>query len=94
MLDKKNLKLSYSLIKATYNYINKTIDIEMLSWRYSFMGHLAKFDLKVYDLIMTKCNLNKKKIIFFDGVHKSVVAVLQVALKVFNLNRLKILKGL
>ena len=69
-----NLYLLSNISKESYEHLDKLINISKYfqGGVYSCFENLVKPDIKIYDLIIQKYNLNKDETIFFDDKEKNV----------------------
>ena len=80
-----NLYLLTNITRESFEYVNETIKIDdiFLGGVYSYMEHVVKPDLKIYELIIKKFNLKKEETIFFDDKEKNVKAAINCGISSF-----------
>lgn len=86
-----------NITQPTLEYLNKKVDIENLvdDMVCSHIEHLMKPDVKFYERLIQKLNLNKNETIFFDDKLKNVKVGNSVGIKSVQFNSISdILKSL
>ena len=78
-----NLYILSNITKESYEYIKNTIDIDKIfnGGIYSYQEGLIKPDKGIYELIISKYNLNKEETMFFDDKQKNVDAANEFGIK-------------
>jgi putative hydrolase of the HAD superfamily len=72
-----------NLTKESYEYVNDTIDVNKIfdGGVYSYQEEVVKPNRKIYELIVTRYNLNKEETMFFDDRQRNVDAANEVGIK-------------
>ena len=72
-----------NITEDSYNYINNIIDINSNfdGGIYSYQEKLIKPNLEIYELIISRFNLNRNETIFFDDKEKNVIAAQDAGIK-------------
>ena len=70
------LYLLSNINKETHEYIKEKIDIDNIfnGGIYSYQEKLVKPDIKIFELIVNRYNLNKEETIFFDDKERNIIA--------------------
>ena len=78
-----NLYILSNITRESYEYIENIIDIDKVfnGGVYSYQEKLIKPDKKIYELIVSRYNLNKDETVFFDDKQKNVDAACEYGIK-------------
>ena len=71
-----NLYLLSNITKESYEYLKTIIDIDSIfdGGVYSYQENILKPSKEIFELIVSRYNLNKNETIYFDDMNKNIVA--------------------